>query len=458
MLHKVTRLIQCRNTRTAALTAALLACTAPARAQQGDPLAGLVQEALRANLGLAQQRSLEQRALAQQHEARGLFLPGLTLEARYSEQSGTLNLGDFVNPAYAALNQLTGSNSFPTNLDITLPMRHESRLRLTQPVFNEVIRQSYTVARERSSAQRYQRIAAARTLAAQVQAAYFDVAAARSVVGIDQSSLLLVRENTRVAGRLVAASQATPEVVFRARAEESDVEQKLAEAQERVDAAGRQLDRLLGRTLETPVDSIPESAFCFELPASADSAVTHALAQREELRQAGAGVRAAQAGVGVASAALLPSLAVAVDYGFQGSDLSFGRKQDFIVGSVVVSWNLFDGGRNLAARQEAKAEAERARLARRDAADAVAQDVRTAFEAAVVARSAMAAAQARESAAQRTFDLVRRKYAEGEASQIEFVDARTSLTNAQLNRTLTFYRYAVRYVDFERAAALRELE
>ena len=45
-------------------------------------------------------------------EARGRLLPSLSLDARYSEQSGTLDLGDFVNPAYAALNQLTGRNDF----------------------------------------------------------------------------------------------------------------------------------------------------------------------------------------------------------------------------------------------------------------------------------------------------------------------------------------------------------
>jgi len=50
---------------------------------------------------------------------------------------------------------------------------------------------------------------------------------------------------------------------------------------------------------------------------------------------------------------------------------------------------------------------------------------------------------------------VRRRYEEGAASSIEFVDARTTYTNAQLNRVLTGYGYAVRWVELERAAALR---
>ena len=60
--------------------------------------------------------------------------------------------------------------------------------------------------------------------------------------------------------------------------------------------------------------------------------------------------------------------------------------------------------------------------------------------------------------AERTFDLVHRRYEEGVASQIEFLDARTQLTNAELNRALTAHRYAIRYFDLERAAALRPMD
>src|SRR3990170_4958819 len=113
-----------------AVAAAGLVLPATLRAQASDPLAAVVAEALRNNLGLAQEDLAVERAEAGLREARGRFLPSLTLDSRYSEQTGTLNLGNFVNPAYGALNQLTGTNQFPTDLDVTLPLAHESRLRL----------------------------------------------------------------------------------------------------------------------------------------------------------------------------------------------------------------------------------------------------------------------------------------------------------------------------------------
>ena len=38
------------------------------------------------------------------------------------------------------------------------------------------------------------------------------------------------------------------------------------------------------------------------------------------------------------------------------------------------------------------------------------------------------------------------------------LNARVALTNAEPNRAVTIYRYGVRYVELERAAALREIE
>ncbi|MGH7699152.1 MAG: TolC family protein, partial [Gemmatimonadales bacterium] len=319
----------------------------------------MVTEALRHNLAFATERLAERRTAAEVDAARGLFFPSLTLESRYSEQGGTLNLGDLLNPVYARLD-------IPARVDATLPLAHESRVRLTQSLFDETIRHNYRLAGQRHVAQRYHRLAAARRLAADVQIAYVSLAAARSAAAVHESSLGLVTENERVAERLLEAGRATRDALFRARAERSDVAQQLADARERVDAAARALNRLLGRPLDTPIEAIPDTALRFELTISEDSAVAAALARREELAELDAGIGAAEAAEGIATAAFLPSVALAVDYGFQGRDLRFDRNSDYWVASVVVSWNLFNGGRDLGRRSAAQAEAERTRVARRD--------------------------------------------------------------------------------------------
>ena len=448
-----------RRTAAGAAVLALLApCATAVAAQQRDPLGPLVAEALQHNLGLVQERWAERRAAADVRDARGRFLPSVALDSRYSEQHGTLNLGDLVNPAYVTLNELTGTTRFPTDLDVTVPFQHESRLRVTQPVFNETIRNAYALARHRASSQEFQYRAAARRVAADVQQAYLRFAAAQSTARIFQATHDLVEENERVAERLLAAGEATPEAVFRARAERSDVAQQLAEARERSAAAARILNQVLGRPLNASIEAVPDSLLRFELAISEDSAVAHALAHREELAQADAGIEAADAAVRVATAAFLPTVSLALDYGFQGQELDFATDQDFVVASVVVSWNLFNGGRDLARRQGARSEAQRVRTRRAELERLIRLEAYQAYEATVVAQAAIATAEDRLAAARRTFDLVRRRYEEGIATQIEFVDARSSLTGAELNRTLTTYRAAMQYVELERAAALRVID
>jgi outer membrane protein TolC len=188
-----------------------------------------------------------------------------------------------------------------------------------------------------------------------------------------------------------------------------------------------------------------------------ETAVAHALSHREELDQVDAGIRTGEAGVRAATAAFFPTVSFAFDYGFQGREVAIQTSQDYWVASIVVSWNLFNGGSDLARRAAAGLEVERGRTLRTDLEERIALEVRTAYDAAVVARDAIATAASRLDAASRTFELVRRRYEEGVASPVELVDARTALTAAQLNRVVTAYGFALRYVDLERAAALRDL-
>ncbi len=426
--------------------------------EQPNPLDAVVDEALRENLELAQQTLAAAGARADAREARGRMLPSLLVSSRYSEQSGTLDLGDFVNPAYAALNEIIGETRFPTDLSLTLPRAHESRLRVTQPLFEPAAIAGYALARHRRDGQELQRRVAARRIAAQAQTAYLNVAAARSGRRVWEATLELVVEGERVAERLVDAGRATPDVVFRARAERSDVEQRLAESRESERAAARAFNRLLRRPLDAPVESPPDSLLRFDLTITREEAVARALAGREELAAGDAGLRAAEAGIRLATASHLPSVALALDYGFQGDAPSFRREEDYTVASVVLSWSVFDGGSSLARGARARADAERLRLRRAEVEDLVRLDVRQAYATALTARDAIATAEARLDAAHRTFALVRRRYDEGLSTQLEFLDARSALTSAELNRVRSIYQYAASYVDLERAAALRVID
>ena len=445
-----------RRTAAALLSSSLLAA-APLAAQVNDPLGGYVRQAMDGNLGLRQERLAADRAEAEVREARGLFLPTVTFDSRYSEMRGGMNLGDFINPAYGALNQIIGSDRFPTDVDARLPLAQETRLRIAQPLYQPNVAENHRLRRTLRDLQGHALSAATRQLAADVQTAYLDYARSVRVVELYRSTLPLLDENLRVAERLVARGTATPAAVLRARAERGETQQALAEAEVRSQAALRRFNHLLNRGLDTPVEVLPDSALAFAMTVDEDAAVRRALAGREELRQADAGIAAAESQARLAGNARLPTVAVAVDYGFQGSDYRLSADEDFAVASLLVQWNAFNGGQTGARRQQARITADQARAGRAQAEQQIELQVRTAYRSAEVARGAIATAEDRLAAARRTWELVQRRYQEGIAPQIELIDARTAYTSAGLNLILTRYDYSARWVQVERAAALREL-
>ena len=419
-----------------------------------DPLAPYVREALAGNLELRQQRLAEGAAAERVAQSRGRFLPSLSVQARYTETSWVLDLGQLINPAYAALNRLTGTTAFPTNVSATLPYRRETMVHLEQPLLQPALAANHSLQRSLSGIESLRTAAAARRLGALVRTAYFGCASAARVVDLYRATLPVLDENVRVNERLVANGKATPDVVLRARAERATVAQQLMDAERQRDAAEEYLSFLLDRPLDTPVVLLPDSLFDEPLPATLDESLASARAHREELGQAELGVRAAQAQGRLALSSFLPSVAVAVDYGFQGQSYRFDTRNDVAIASVVLQWNLFNGGQDAARRSEAVLERDRAELRQEEASRQVALEAEQAWRAADVAWRAIATAGERLAAARRGFELVQRRYAEGVASQLEFLDARTAYTTSAVNEVLSRYEYATRRAELVRAAAL----
>ncbi len=425
MLHKV-------STFALALVA-LAQAPAQAAAQSLDSIARL---AIARNLATRRTVEREREADMGVAQARGLFLPSLSVDSRYSRLDGVVNLGSLMNPAFTALNQLTGTASFPTSVDATLPMKQESHLRATLPLFNGALMANLAAAHAIEHLRGAEREAAVRRLDADSRIAYLSWGSAARAVEIWDATLPVIEEGARVSQRLVDAGTATADVVLRARAALADARQQRAEAVRRRDAALGVLNLLLDRPADVLVPALADTA----LPVPPGISLADALSassRREERAIVAAAIDGARAQGRAAESAFLPSLAVAAEYGFQGNGYRFDRDHD---------------------RRESAAAARRgAELQRADLDRQIVLDVRTAWDAVQVAREGLDAAGARLAAARAAFSLLDHRYAEGMTSYLEWSDGRAQLTAAALNEVLSRYTLAARGVDLERAAALRTL-
>ncbi len=432
--------------------------TAEARAVSArDLLDRYVLEATRDNLALAGTRAAERRSVAAKREAHGRLLPSLGMNARYSEYSGTVNIGDFINPAYSALNGLLGQPRFPTDIDATLPQRQETKVELVQPLFVPALRAASAAAAVQRDVAGYATGAAVRRLAADVQQAWLAYATGQRVVETLESARTVLDEGLRVSERLVNAGQATPDVVLRARSERSDVLQQIAEAERQRDAARRAFNDLRNRDGDAPIELADDSTLTTGTLLSREALEAHAITHREELQQAAGYVRLAGAQRRIADGAFLPTVALSASYGVQGERYRFDRQHDVALASLVFSWNLFNGGQDAARREQADFAHDEASARGADAERMVRADVRNAYDALRVARVATDAARDRLASAQRAFALIERRWANGLATQVEFLSARAAFTAAALNDVITRYGLAARAVDLERAAATRAI-
>jgi outer membrane protein TolC len=429
----------------------------PPPATAADLLDQLVRDALTRNLALAQRDLTARQGAHGVRQARGVLLPTLGVDARYSEFSGVVNIGDFINPAYAALNQLIGQDRFPTTVAATLPFRQETRLRATQLLYNQAAIEQWRLARTLAGVSDAQRDQAARELIADVQVAWLGLAGAMRLVEVYATSLAVLDEHVRVAERLTANDQGTLDAVYRARADREELAQQFADAERQRDAARRLLNLMLDRDANSPIPVLDDSTLVRPLPTDRDATLASALRRREELVQAGLGVQAAERQERMAGGAFRPTLALAADWGIQGEQYRLDGSGNVALASIVLQWNLFNGGQDAARREQATLERRKANLRQREAERQIEVQVAQAWDAAQVAERALATAAARLEAARRSFRLVARRYEEGLAPHLEFVAARAASTQAELNAVITRFAYAARRVELERVAALRPL-
>ena len=438
-------------------------------AQEGPTTAraildGYVQAGLEGNLALKQQEIDLETSLWALNEARGRFLPSVDLQARYSRSGGgrttDIPVGDLVNPIYGTLNDLLVAQGqtpgFPTvdNEEILFLRRREqdTRLRITQPLYQPRLRHNVRVQEGLLSAQEAGVEAYRHQLIRDIKVSYFNFLKAERAVEIYKATEALVEENERVNARLFQASTVTEDAVFRARAEVLTVAQQTAEAEKDRDLARSYFNFLLNRPLDTSVETIPTDETLFpEIEgfqvqlASLEMGVTPsrldlqqaALGRRAELRQLDGAVSASQAAVSLARSAYRPGVSFVLDTGIQGERYGFTGERPFYTASLVLQWNLFNGFQTRAQNRQAKLNLQRLRTQREELESQIQLEVQVAHDNVAVGQRALLAATERDRTARKSFRIVSRKYDEGLAAQVTFLDARTTLTNAQLNLNIT---------------------
>jgi outer membrane protein len=438
---------------------------ASAQAPLAEVVDRYVEEGLRSNLSLRSQSLEVERNLAALDIARARFLPTMAVEARYSRADGgrtiDVPIGTLLNPAYATLNELLvaqgQSPRFGTVENQSIPFLREreqdTRITVRQPIYAPAIPAAVRAQSAQFEASELGRSALARRLKRDITVAYLDWLKATHAARIVQSSHALLQENLRVNDSLFRNGKVTQDQVLRARAELLAVEQQLRDAQNVVSQAQSFLNFLLNRSLTEPLQVAEISGEIQRTAHDLGVLRTAALANRPEIAQLERAVSAAESEIQIARSELKPTLSLGMDAGTQGEEYDFGSGSNFATISLLLNWQFFDGGANRAQVRGARAAARQAATRRDEIAQQIQLEVQQALDRLAATTDSLETARARTEAAQAAFRIASRKRDEGVINQVEFIDARSTLSSAELNLNVTTFEVLARQAELDYATA-----
>ncbi len=279
------------------------------------------------------------------------------------------------------------------------------------------------------------------TVADEVAIAYYGVLRSQALLRTAQDALRRADEQLRDARNLQREGVVELETVLRFEVQRAENLQQLHAATEAEFVALAGLNLASGFEGDQPV----RVADTTEIPPLAPSLIDclqTAIRERREFAVVRRTVQIAVEGTRVARADFAPK---AVANGML-LNLQTGRSTtnlDLALGFIQLEWNLFEGGRKIAATRVADSVVRQAMAQAESIADNIAFQVNEAYRDAVTAWIGIEDARPAVEQARENYRLVQARLHEGAATPTEVADAQASLTRAQQNYQNARYSYLI---------------
>jgi outer membrane protein TolC len=291
-----------------------------------------------------------------------------------------------------------------------------------------------------------------------VRVAYDDILAAQQQIAVNEASVnLLTRELDDVKRRFQAGT--VPQFdVLRAHVELANESPRLIQARNSYRIGKNNLLNLLGCNLPNTIwedvplqlsDTLQAKPLDMDLPAM----LALALEKRPEL----GALRKAQAlrkeDVVQAKAGFKPRAQVFGGYQWQSLPYEKNLDQDLYgwVAGAQVSWNIFDSGLTRGKIMESQARLEQARLDVDESQRQIELDVRTAYSNFIEAREVLESQKAVQEEAEEALRQAEVRMAAGSGTQLDVLNAQTSLTQARTTQAQALHDYSVARSRLQRA-------
>lgn len=360
------------------------------------------------------------------------MLPNITANGNYTKYSGSKTSGGF--------NVQPENNS---SFDVTL----------TQSLYSGGKEWSlWRQAKKNTESGKYGLDAAKEGVVINVSHLYYNVLKAEKTVEIKEAALKRATEQRRVASARFQVGDVTKAVVLRAEADVAGAEADLANAKKDLLVARDKLTRLLGvsegfKVADPNIQPIPG--------ASLDKLVPLSLEKRRDYIQSKLSQDIADEAITYAKGNFLPSLKLQGVYSQrdQSPKTTFFNDES-IYGGITLTYPLFEGGLRKAELDEAKSKRRQAEFKRISLRKDIEVAVKETFHNLEAYNSIIESFKRQVSFAEENYNMVFKQFTYGLATNVDVIDANTTLVSSQSNLSNAQYDYQVAILELKKSVGI----
>ena len=431
---------------------------------QSSVLESYIQEGLKKNLQLQQEQLNYERSMENLAQAKALFLPYISANGSYQLADGgrkiSIPIGDLINPVYANLNRInTGLNpdapQYPqiSNQSVNFLANnfHDSKVRIVQSLFNPEIYFAYKAQKELTTVQLAQKKAYENQLKFEITSAYFQFLQSGDAIKILKDTQKLLAELLKTNQSLVANGKATKDAVLNAEFEMDKTDQLIAESEKNYQVTKSFFNFLLNRDMNSAIERDTSLSTTSIDVQEISSLKTTALRQRQEVQQVQHSLNATDQLINLnQGTALLPKINVVGDVGYQGFNYTLKSDQQYWLVQFGLTWDIFKGGEKRARNQQARIDYRVMENKMEQLKKQIELQVIQAYYELESAKQVYAASQSGVKSSEKSFQIIRAKYYEGQVIMLEYLDAQNKLTRAQLTNTINHYELLRKTADLQK--------
>lgn len=285
-----------------------------------------------------------------------------------------------------------------------------------------------------------------------VSKVYYSVLKAGKTVEIKEAALKRALEQRRVATSRFQVGEVTKAIVLRAEAEVAGAEAEYITAKKDLLVARDRLARFLGisesfNVADPNIQPIPD--------ANMDKLVSLSLEKRQDYIQSELGEEIAGEAINYAVGNFLPSLKLEGVYSKRDQDpkTTFFNEESIYAG-LTLTYPIFEGGLRRAELNEAKSKKRQAEFKRASLKKDIEIEVREAFHNLEAYNSVIESFKRQVSFAEENYTMVFKQFTYGLATNVDVIDANTTLISSQRNLANAEYDYQVAILELKKRVGI----